>query len=339
MSILRPQKMIRCMYSTRILDGWRISEKLTEKTALRLRHIKEETGVTPGLAVIRFGYNADTERFMDKKKNLALRCGVNLRDFKFDASTKTEEVLEKIRQLNKDRTIHGIVIKTPLPSTVNEDAVLEAIAPIKDVDGCCHTNQGRLLKLGGCRRRASEKGLEDDIHYYNMVNLPSPALATLCFVESYKLPLEKKKATIIGRSDSVGLPIALLLTHKDMTCQVTPSHTELNETLLKDSDYVISTQGTAQKVKGDWLKPQCTVIDIGHTYASTATEDEVEGSVDVSDCCNVASNITPVPGGTGMLSSIMLMQNTMKSMVLQEGMMPLYERMGGRMNFYESLLS
>ena len=188
MSILRPQKMIRCMYSTRILDGWRISEKLTEKvhvcswpesqTALRLRHIKEETGVTPGLAVIRFGYNADAERFMDKKKNLALRCGVNLRDFKFDASTKTEEVLEKICQLNKDRTIHGIVIKTPLPcvsaclllfvATVNEDAVLEAIAPIKDVDGCCHTNQGRLLKLGGCRRRASEKGLEDDIHYYNV---------------------------------------------------------------------------------------------------------------------------------------------------------------------------
>ena len=82
---------------------------------MRLRHIKEETGVTPSLAVIRFGYNADTERFMEKKKNLALRCGVNLRDFKFDASTKTEEVLDKIRQLNKDRTIHGIVIKTPLP--------------------------------------------------------------------------------------------------------------------------------------------------------------------------------------------------------------------------------
>ena len=114
-----------------------------------------------------------------------------------------------------------------------------------------------------------------------MVNLPSSALATLCFVESYKLPLEKKKATIIGRSESVGLPIALLLTHKDMTCQITGSHTDLDGTLLKDvgtnwsnhtqSDYVISTQGTVQKVKGEWLKPQCTVIDIGPTYSATAT--------------------------------------------------------------------
>lgn len=102
-------------------------------------------------------------------------------------------------------------------------------------------------------------------------------------------------------------------------------------------------------MKGEWLKPQCTVIDIGPTYSATATggtnrcleflcADDIEGSVDLTDCCNVASNITPVPGGTGMLSSVMLMQNTMKSMVLQEGMLPLYERMGGQLSFYESLL-
>ena len=92
MSVLRAQRLIKCAYSTRILDSWRICDKITEKTALRLRHIKEETGVVPSLALIRFGYNADAERFIQKKKELALRCGVDLHEFKFDSFCKTEEV-------------------------------------------------------------------------------------------------------------------------------------------------------------------------------------------------------------------------------------------------------
>lgn len=251
------------------------------QTALRLRHIKEETGVVPGLAIIRFGYNAEAERFIEKKKELALRCGVDLRDFKFDTSCTTAQVQEKIHQLNQNKSIHGIVVKCPLPSHIDEEAIMSSIAPIKDVDGCCDTNEGRLLKLGETKRRAEKRGVHDDIHYFNMVNLPTTALATLCFVESYKLPLEKKKATIIGRSDNVGLPIALLLTHKDVTCQLSHNHQDVTPSLLKDvslsilsleqSDYVISAQGTPIKLKGDWLKPECTVIDVGPTYASTAT--------------------------------------------------------------------
>ncbi len=115
MSVLRAQRLIKCAYSTRILDSWRICDKITEKTALRLRHIKEETGVVPSLALIRFGYNADAERFIQKKKELALRCGVDLHEIKFDSSCKTEEVQDKIHQLNKDRSIHGIMVSCPLP--------------------------------------------------------------------------------------------------------------------------------------------------------------------------------------------------------------------------------
>ena len=248
MSILRPQRLVKCMCTTRILDGWRISEKVTEKvirneqklieqTALRLRHIKEETGCVPGLAVIRFGYNAEAERFIEKKKELALRCGIDLRDFKFDTSCTTEQVQEKIHQLNNNKSSHGIVVKCPLPRHIDEEAILSSIAPIKDVDGCCNTNEGRLLKLGDTKRRAEQRGIHDDIHYFNMVNLPTTALATLCFVESYKLPLEKKKATIIGRSDTVGLPIALLLTHKDVTCQLSHNHKDVTPSLLKDVSF------------------------------------------------------------------------------------------------------
>lgn len=195
------------------------------------------------------------------------------------------------------------------------------------------------MKLGENKRRATDLGKADDIHYFNMVNLPTSALATLCFIESYKLPLEKKKATVIGRSNSVGLPIALLLTHKDVTCQLSHSTSDITPDVLKDSDYVISTQGSPIKIKGEYLKPECTIIDIGTTYASTATSDEIFGSVDVDTCCNIAGNITPVPGGTGMLSTIMLLQNTMKAMVLQENMLPLYEKMGGKLSYYQSLLN
>ena len=339
MSLIRARTVARCMYSTRILDGWRINDKQIEKTALRLSHIRSETGKVPGLAVLRFGYNAEAERFIERKKDIALTCGINLQDIVFDASCKTEEVQEKIRLLNQDRSIHGIVVKCPLPSTINQEAVLSTISPLKDVDGCSNTNEGRLLKLGENKRRASDLGKADDIHYFNMVNFPTSALATLCLIESYKLPLEKKKATVIGRSNSVGLPIALLLTHKDVTCQLSHGHNDITGEFLKESDYVISAQGTPIKLKGDMLKSDCTVIDIGPTYANTATSDEIFGSVDVDTCCNVAGNITPVPGGTGMLSTIMLMENTMKTMVLQENILPLYEKMGGKLSYYQSLLN
>lgn len=171
------------------------------------------------------------------KKELALRCGVDLRDFIFDTSCTTAQVQEKIHQLNRNKSIHGIVVKCPLPSHLDQEAILSTIAPIKDVDGCCNTNEGRLMKLGDMKRRAEMQGQKDDIHYFNMVNLPTTALATLCFVESYKLPLEKKKATIIGRSDNVGLPIALLLTHKDVTCQLSHNHKDITPSLLKDVSF------------------------------------------------------------------------------------------------------
>ena len=145
---------------------------LIEQTVLRLQHIKQETGLVPGLAVLRFNYSADADRFIEKKKDIALTCGVNFHDYTFDASCKTEEVQEKIRQLNKDPSIHGIVVKTPLPRSLNQEAILSTISPIKDVDGCCNTNEGRLLKLGENKRRAAQNGKADDIHYFNVGVFP-----------------------------------------------------------------------------------------------------------------------------------------------------------------------
>lgn len=179
MSLLRAQ---RVMFSTRILDGFRVNRKQLEKvgmiksrnaqTVLRLQHIKQETGLVPGLAVLRFNYSVDADRFIEKKKDIALTCGVNFHDYTFDASCKTEEVQEKIRQLNKDPSIHGIVVKTPLPRSLNQEAILSTISPIKDVDGCCNTNEGRLLKLGENKRRAAQNGKADDIHYFNVGVFP-----------------------------------------------------------------------------------------------------------------------------------------------------------------------
>ena len=288
-----------------IIDGKKFSQALREKVKNYVEVIKEKKGVTPGLAVILVGEDPASQVYVRNKGKQTLEAGMNSYEHKLDVSTSSDILLNLIKKLNKDPNIHGILCQLPLPSHLNEKAVINSIDPEKDVDGFHISNVG-LLNTG-------QKSM-----------IPCTPLGCLLLLKDRIGNLSGKNAVIVGRSNIVGKPMANLLLQENCTVTIAHSRTENIESTCAQADIIVAAVGRPEMIKKEWVKPGATVIDVGInrvTKKIAGVEKTVlVGDVCFSDMAGVASGVTPVPGGVGPMTIACLLANTVTACYRSQGL-------------------
>ena len=274
-----------------IIDGKAISQKIRSEVKAATEILIKEKGVTPGLAVVLVGDNPASKVYVGSKEKACVEMGFYSEKHVLPVTASQDELLKLIDKLNKDKNIHGILVQLPLPKQINEDFVLEAISPSKDVDGFHPYNVGRL---------AVGKPLFQPCTPYGMMKM----------LEYSNISVEGKHAVIIGRSNIVGKPIALMLLQKSATVTICHSKTKDLKAEVKRADIVVAAIGKPEFVTGDMLKEGAVVLDVGINRLESG---KLVGDVDFASAEKVASAITPVPGGVGPMTIAMLMYNTLES--------------------------
>ncbi|MEK7713417.1 MAG: bifunctional methylenetetrahydrofolate dehydrogenase/methenyltetrahydrofolate cyclohydrolase FolD [Deltaproteobacteria bacterium] len=274
-----------------IIDGKAISQKIRSEVKAATEILIKEKGVTPGLAVVLVGDNPASKVYVGSKEKACIEMGFYSEKHVLPVTASQDELLKLIDKLNKDKNIHGILVQLPLPKQINEDLVLEAISPEKDVDGFHPYNVGRL---------AVGKPLFQPCTPYGMMKM----------LEYSNISVEGKHAVIIGRSNIVGKPIALMLLQKSATVTICHSKTKDLKAEVKRADIVVAAIGKPEFVTGDMLKEGAVVLDVGINRLESG---KLVGDVDFASAEKVASAITPVPGGVGPMTIAMLMYNTLES--------------------------
>jgi methylenetetrahydrofolate dehydrogenase (NADP+)/methenyltetrahydrofolate cyclohydrolase len=269
-----------------IIDGKAISAKRREEVALKVCELKK-LGVTPGLAVVIVGEDPASQVYVRNKQEGCEAVGMYSEKHALLATTPQEDLLALVDELNGREDIHGILVQLPLPTHIDEDAVLDAIHPDKDVDGFHPVNVGHMV--------IGKEAL-----------LPCTPHGCIVMLEEIGYDLNGKEAVVIGRSNIVGKPIAIMLLEKNATVTVCHSRTVDLPSVVRRADVVVAAVGRPEMVKGDWLKPGAVVIDVG----INRVEGKLVGDVDFASAAEVASAITPVPGGVGPMTIAMLLENT-----------------------------
>lgn len=275
--------------TARIIDGKSIAKELRESLAPRVAALKEQ-GITPGLTVIVVGDDPASAIYVRNKERACVKLGMNSQVLRFPAETTQEEILNTVRLLNQDDSVHGILVQLPLPRHIDEQAVLRAIDPDKDVDGFHAMNAGRLMN--------GELGF--------VACTPKGVMRLL---EVSGVELDGKNAVVVGRSNIVGKPMALLLLQKNCTVTIAHSHTKDLTAVTRSADILVVAVGRAGFITGDMIKPGAAVMDVG----INRVDGKVVGDVDFESAKEVASCITPVPGGVGAMTIAMLMENTVEA--------------------------
>jgi methylenetetrahydrofolate dehydrogenase (NADP+) / methenyltetrahydrofolate cyclohydrolase len=280
---------------TRLIDGKAFAEKLRTEMAHKVDMLKAQRGITPGLAVVLVGSDPASEVYVRNKAKATREAGMNSFDVKLPADTSEATLLTKIDELNHDPAVHGILVQLPLPKQIDENNVINAIAPHKDVDGFHVINAGKLA--------TGQEGL-----------VPCTPLGCLMLLKDTLGDLSGKHAVVIGRSNIVGKPMAQLLLKENCTVIMAHSKTKNLPELLKLADIVVAAVGRPGMVKGEWLKPGAAVIDVGiNRIALPDGKTKLVGDVDFASCQGVASAITPVPGGVGPMTIACLLENTYRA--------------------------
>lgn len=282
--------------STKIIDGKLISSQIKDELKQKVAILKEK-GITPGLAVVLVGSNSASQVYVSNKKKACEYIG--MKSFSYELPEETSEValLELVSTLNEDPAVHGILVQLPLPKHMDEQKVILAINPAKDVDGFHVQNVGALMI-----------GLEGFVSC-------TPAGIIELF-KRYEIKLTGKKCVVVGRSNIVGKPISLLLLRENATVTICHSKTQNLENELKQADVVVAAVGVAKLIKGSMLKEGAVVIDVG---MNRDEQGKLCGDVDFASCQGIASCITPVPGGVGPMTIAMLMHNCVLAATRQEG--------------------
>ena len=275
--------------AAQILDGKVMSETLRKEIAERTARLKEQ-GVTPGLAVILVGDDPASEIYVRNKGNGCAEVGIYSRTIRMPAETKQEELEDAIEELNADKAIHGILVQLPLPKHLDEQAALARILPEKDVDGFHLINAGHMLT-----------GTEGVV-----ACTPRGALH---MIKTTGLDLAGKEAVVIGRSNIVGKPMAMLLLRENCTVTLCHSRTVNLKDHTRRADILVAAVGKAGFVTADMVKPGAVVIDVG----INRVDGKVKGDVDFDAVKEVAGWITPVPGGVGKMTITMLLANTVEA--------------------------
>ena len=276
-----------------IIDGKALAEKLQAKLAEKTAKLKAETGQEPGLVVILVGDNPASQVYVRNKERSALAAGFRSEVVRLPESTTQEELLALIARYNQDPAWHGILVQLPLPAHIDDEAVLLAIDPEKDVDGFHPTNMGRLWSG-------------------HPLMIPSTPAGIMEMFREYKVDLEGKNAVVIGRSNIVGKPMAQLLLSKNATVTLTHSRTHHLAKIAKKADILVVAIGRGHFVTKDFVKEGAVVIDVGMNRDENG---KLIGDVKFDEVAEVASLITPVPKGVGPMTITMLMEQTYQAFV------------------------
>jgi methylenetetrahydrofolate dehydrogenase (NADP+)/methenyltetrahydrofolate cyclohydrolase len=279
---------------TTIIDGKAFSAKLRAELARRVSILKQVHSITPGLAVVLVGEDPASQVYVRNKGKQTAEAGMHSVEHKLDAKTSQEDVLKLIDELNNDPSIHGILVQLPLPNHIDEESVINSINIDKDVDGFHLTNVGRL-SVGA-----------DGI-------VPCTPLGSIMMLKDHLGSLSGLKAIVVGRSNIVGKPMAALLLQESCTVTIAHSRTKDLPAECRKADIVIAAVGRPEMVKGDWIKPGATVIDVGiNRIEKDDGTTKLVGDVEFSSASEVAGAITPVPGGVGPMTIACLLHNTLQ---------------------------
>ncbi|MCE8005893.1 bifunctional methylenetetrahydrofolate dehydrogenase/methenyltetrahydrofolate cyclohydrolase FolD [Aestuariivita sp.] len=285
-----------------VIDGKAFAAKVRGQVATHVARIKADHGITPGLAVVLVGEDPASQVYVRSKGKLTVEVGMNSYEHKLDAETSQADLLALIAQLNADPDVHGILVQLPLPKHLNEDLVINAIDPAKDVDGFHISNVG-LLGTG-------QKSM-----------VPCTPLGCLMMLRTHHGSLSGMEAVVIGRSNIVGKPMAQLLLGDSCTVTVAHSRTRDLADIVRRADIVVAAVGRPQMVSGDWIKPGATVIDVGiNRIDKPDGGTRLVGDVDYDSCAQVAGAITPVPGGVGPMTIACLLANTLTACCRSAGL-------------------
>jgi methylenetetrahydrofolate dehydrogenase (NADP+)/methenyltetrahydrofolate cyclohydrolase len=289
------------MAEAKIIDGKAKAAALSEEITKKSAELLERTGKKPGLAVVIVGEDPASQVYVRNKKRTAESCGFHSVQHTLPQDATEEAVLALVEELNGDPAIHGILVQLPLPAQIDEQAVTQAILPEKDVDGFHFQNIG-MLSAGHLERAF----------------VPcTPAGCMLMIEDERGKDLSGLNAVVIGRSNIVGKPMAALLLRANATVTVCHSRTADLPSVARSADILVAAVGRPQMVKGDWIKPGATVIDVGINRVQVEidgeTKNKLVGDVDYDEALKVAAAVTPVPGGVGPMTIVMLMANTLLS--------------------------
>lgn len=276
-----------------LLDGKQLAKQMDEEFAQKVSDLKSK-GITPKLTAVLVGNDPASEMYVRMKGKRCQKLGMASDTINLPSETTQDELLALIDKLNKDSSVSGILTQLPLPKHINEQTILEAIHPLKDVD-CFHPYNIGRLSAG------------------NPVFLPATPAGIIALLERYGAKLEGKHAVVIGRSNIVGKPTYMLLLNKNCTVTICHSKTADLPSITRQADILVAAVGRAQMVKKDWVKKGAWVIDVGTNKLENG--DQV-GDVDFEAVKEVAHAISPVPGGVGPMTITMLMENTIKAAVL-----------------------
>ena len=280
------------MNDNKIIDGKLISSQIREKIKYFGNKLIEKTGKKPGLAVVLVGEHPASKVYVKNKIEKTIEVGFNSIEHRLDENVSEESLLKLVYDLNNDSNVQGILVQLPLPKHIDSDKVLDAILPVKDVDGFHAENVGKLWS-----------GLNSLV--------PCTPLGCSILLKKLNPDLSGKNAIIIGRSNIVGKPMASLLLSMNATVTIAHSRTKNIEQLVKSADVVIAAVGIPEMVKGNWIKKDAIVIDVGINRIEREGKRVLVGDVDYEECLNNASKITPVPGGVGPMTIACLLLNTL----------------------------
>lgn len=283
----------------KVIDGKKVAARVRDEVATAVAQMKEQHNYTPGLATVLVGDDAASATYVRSKQRMCERLGIHSEGYTLPADSTREEVESLVAKLNADPKIHGILVQLPLPKHLDEEAVLNSIDLEKDVDGFHPVNIGRLAM----------KGREP-------LFIPCTPAGCMELLADAGVETSGAEAVIVGRSNIVGLPMAMLLQKANATVTICHSRTKDLEAHLKRADIVVAAIGWAEMVKGDMLKPGAAVIDVGINRVDDETRErgyKLVGDVEYDSAAEVAGAITPVPGGVGPMTIAMLMKNTLRA--------------------------
>lgn len=282
--------------SAQILDGKALAAEIRSEVKTQVAALAEK-GVSTALVVILVGDDSASQVYVRNKIKACADTGIRSLEFRMPAETTQQQLLAKIAELNADENVDGILVQLPLPKQINADAVISAIAPAKDVDGFHVANAGALV--------TGKQGF-----------VPCTPFGVMRLIEKSGVNPRGKSAVIVGRSNIVGKPMALLLLAADATVTVAHSRTPDLSAVTRNADILVAAVGRAKLIKADMVKPGAVVIDVGMNRDETG---KLCGDVDFAEVKEIAGSITPVPGGVGPMTIAMLMQNTVLAAQMRRG--------------------
>ena len=283
--------------TAKIIDGNAIAEEMRQEIAAEAERLKVKHGLIPGLATVLVGENPASQMYVRMKQRTCEKVGIRSFGYNLPSDAKQEEVESLIRELSANPDIHGILVQLPLPKHLDEEGALSAVALEKDVDGFHPVNIGRLAM----------KGREP-------LFVPCTPYGCIVLLEKAGAKIEGAEAVVLGRSNIVGLPVAMLLLHANATVTICHSRSKDLAQICRKADILVAAVGRAEMVRGDWVKPGAYVIDVGSNKVEDPTAEKGYrwvGDVAFDEVKEVAGAITPSPGGVGPMTITMLLQNTL----------------------------